>query len=111
MDIHAVVRQLNTALGPTLVAALSGSKDSKHPIRWAKPDGPVPGDAFAKRLLFAHRMWMELAGADGETVARQWFIGGNPALREQTPITAIRDDRHEEVGAAVGLFLEGHGAA
>lgn len=111
MDIHAIVRELNAALGPTLVAALSGSKDPKHPIRWAKPDGPTPGDAFARRLLFAHRKWTELVGADGAAVARQWFIGGNPALGEQTPITAIRGDRHDEVAAAVHHFLEGHGAA
>lgn len=110
MDIHDVVRELNAALGPTLVAALAGSKDRKHPIRWAKPGGPTPGDSFARRLLFAHRKWTELAAADGATVARQWFIGGNPALGEQTPLTAIREDRHEEVAAAVDSFLEGHGA-
>ncbi|MCU1637057.1 MAG: hypothetical protein JWQ68_2296 [Cryobacterium sp.] len=41
-DIHDIVRELNAALGPTLVPGLSGSKDRRLPIRWAKADGPEP---------------------------------------------------------------------
>ena len=43
LDIHELVRELNGALGPTLVAAATGSKDRKLPIKWAKDDGPRPG--------------------------------------------------------------------
>ena len=42
LDIHEIVRQLNVHLGPTLVAALAGTKDRNMPIRWAKADGPTP---------------------------------------------------------------------
>jgi hypothetical protein len=107
MDIHAIVRDLNAALGPTLVAALSGSKDRKLPIRWAKADGPEPRTDATRRLQFAHRQWRLLAAADGEHVARQWFIGGNPHLSENTPITAIREDRHGDVADAVESFIAG----
>ncbi|MGV2900500.1 hypothetical protein ACNPM4_02400 [Microbacterium sp. AGC62] len=107
MDIHQIVRELNSVLGPTLVAALVGSADRKLPIRWAKSDGPEPRPEAANRLLFAHRQWVRLAAADGEHVARQWFIGGNPWLREDTPITAIREGRHGEVSEAVESFLDG----
>lgn len=107
MDIHDIVRELNGALGPTLVAGLSGSKDRKLPIRWAKADGPEPRTDAARRLTFAHRQWTLLAAADGEHVARQWFIGGNPQLNENTPITAIREDRHEDVANAVESFITG----
>ncbi|MGR6743170.1 hypothetical protein ACU6RU_14155 [Microbacterium sp. F1-18] len=107
MDIHAIVRELNAALGSTLVAALSGSKDRELPSRWAKPDGPEPRDQFANRLQFAHRQWALLAAADGDRVARQWFIGGNPLLKEATPITAIREDRHDAVARAVAVFITG----
>ena len=107
MDIHDIVRELNAVLGPTLVAALSGSKDRKLPNRWAKADGPEPRDVFANRLQFAHRQWSLLAAADGDHVARQWFIGGNPLLDEVTPITAIREDRHEAVARAVAAFIAG----
>ncbi|MGZ0069471.1 hypothetical protein [Microbacterium arborescens] len=107
MDIHDIVRALNATLGSTLVAALSGSKDRELPNRWAKPDGPEPGDQFATRLQFAHRQWTILAAADGGQVAREWFIGGNPLLNEATPITAIREDRHDAVARAVAAFIAG----
>lgn len=104
-DIHDIVRELNAALGPTLVAALSGSKDRRLPIRWAKADGPEPRTEAARRLTFALRQWTLLAAAEGAHVARQWFIGGNPHLNENTPITAIREDRHEDVANAVESFI------
>lgn len=107
MDIHDIVRELNDAVGPTLVAALAGSKDRKVPIRWAKADGPEPRADASRRLTFAHRQWVLLAAADGEHVARQWFIGGNPHLDEDTPITAIREDRLGEVADAVESFIAG----
>jgi len=51
---------------------------------------------------------MLLAASDGTAVARQWFIGGNPRLGEDTPITAIREDRHEAVASAVRTFIDGN---
>ena len=39
-------------------------------------------------------------------MARAWFIGGNPFLNEDTPLTAIREDGHNEVIQAVKAFLE-----
>ncbi len=111
MDIHDIVRELNGALGPTLVATLAGSKDRKLPIRWAKEDGPEPRADASRRLTFAHRQWNVLAAADGEHVARQWFIGSNPLLEEDTPLTAIREDRHTAVASAVKSFVDGHHGA
>ncbi|RKE64918.1 hypothetical protein [Microbacterium sp. AG238] len=107
MDIHDIVRELNAVLGSTLVAALSGSKDRELPNRWAKPEGPEPRDHFAKRLQFAHRQWALLAAADGDQVVRQWFIGSNPLLNEATPVTAIREDRHDAVARAAAAFITG----
>lgn len=106
LDIHELVRRLNNHLGPLLVAALAGSKDKKLPHKWAKPDGPTPGPAFQKRLQLAHRVWISIADAETEAIARAWFIGGNPFLGENTPITAIREDRHKEVLQALTAFLE-----
>lgn len=107
MDIHAIVRHLNAALGPTLVSSLAGSKDRKLPIRWAKSDGPEPRADSHRRIVFAHRQFSEIADAEGASVARQWFIGGNPLLGESTPVTAIREDRHAEVARAVRAFIAG----
>ena len=50
MDVHEVAAVLVQGLGPTLVAAMTGSKDRKLPSKWAKPDGPRPSADFARRL-------------------------------------------------------------
>ena len=106
LDIHELVRQLNTVLGPTLVAALSGTRDRKLPIKWAKSDGPTPGVDFQRRLQLAHRVWTQIAGAESDHVARSWFIGANPQLGEDTPLTALRQDRSAQVVAAAAAFVE-----
>jgi len=107
MDVHEVASVLVQGLGPTLVAALTGSKDRKLPGKWAKPDGPRPSADFTRRLQLGHRVWVALSESETEHVARQWFIGGNPLLHENTPITAIREDRGAEVVEAVEAFLRG----
>ena len=96
---------MNAYLGPTLVAALSGSKDRKLPIRWAKSDGPRPGHDFERRLRLGHRLWTQISSADDDHIARAWFIGGNPMLGESTPLTAIREDRDAQVMAAAEAFV------
>lgn len=96
MDVHELVRRLNAALGPTLVAAVAGSKDPKAPIRWAKHDGGTPRPEFESRLRTAHRALKLVADAEDVHVARAWFIAANPLLDETTPITAIREGHHRE---------------
>jgi hypothetical protein len=105
MDLHQVAEILVGGLGPTLVAAMTGTKDRKLPSKWAKPDGPNPSPAFTKRLLLAHRAWAALTAEESDYLARQWFIGGNPLLGEDTPLTAIREDRGKELIGAVDAFL------
>ncbi|MDN5666861.1 MAG: hypothetical protein L0G87_00520 [Renibacterium salmoninarum] len=104
LDIHEITRQLISALGPTLVAALAGSTDRGMPNRWAK--GTTPRQESITRLTLAHRVWTQVEQAEGEHLARAWFIGGNPMLNEDTPITAIRQDRGREVVNAAEAFAE-----
>lgn len=102
-----VVRQLNSHLGPTLVAALAGVKDRGLPSKWARPDGPNPRPAAGTRLLKAHTLFFSIASSESEHIARAWMIGSNPLLDDDTPITAIREDRFKDVTAAATAFLEG----
>lgn len=88
------------------MAALAGSKDRKISYRWAREDGPVPKDESVARLQLAHRAWTSLSSAEGEHVARMWFIGANPWLGEASPIEAIRNDRSQEVMNAVSVMIE-----
>lgn len=107
LDEREIVRQLNDALGPTLVAALSGVKSRQQPNDWAKPNGGMPRPDAWNRLQFAHQIWTALREEEGRDVARRWFIGGNPLLGERTPITAIREDHHAEVRRAAQAFIDG----
>jgi len=107
MDSHDIARILVAGLGPTLVAAMTGSKDRKLPTKWAKPDGPTPRTEFLYRLQLGHRVWARLVSMENEHVARSWFIGGNPLLHEATPISAIRDGEGAQVMAALEAFLLG----
>jgi hypothetical protein len=106
LDIREITRRLNGSLGGTLVASLAGSKDAKLPYRWAKIDGPAPKVEAMRRLQFAYEQWTCLAETEGEHVARAWFIGANPWLDYDTPITAIREDRFKDAGKAAQAVLD-----
>lgn len=104
LGIREIVRQLNSSLGATLVAALAGSKDPKISYKWARTDGPEPKPEAQARLQLAHRAWTAVSSVEGEHVARLWFIGANPWLREVSPIQAISELRSKEVmDAAVAM--------
>lgn len=107
LGLREVVRQLNSHLGPTLVAALAGVTQRGMPVKWAKLDGPTPRPVSETRLLAAHSLFSAIAGAESDHVARAWMIGSNPLLDGDTPITAIREDRFKETTQAATAFLDG----
>lgn len=109
LDIHEVVRRLNSHVGATMVAALSGSRDSKLPYKWAK--STVPNAEAQERLRFAHRIWKIVADAESDHVARTWFRGTNPVLGEISPVIAIREGRFAEVAGAADSFVSGNCSA
>ncbi|TFD50707.1 hypothetical protein E3T43_17875 [Cryobacterium sp. Hh7] len=59
-----------------------------------------------RRLQFAYERWTILVQAEGEHVARAWFIGANPWLDYDTPVTAIREDRFKDVATAVQAVID-----
>ena len=106
LDIREITRRLNAALGGTLVAALAGSKDSKASHKWAKDGGPQPRPEAIKRLAFAYEQWQKVSEAEGEHVARVWFIGASPWLDYDTPVNSIREDRLKEVARAAQALVD-----
>ena len=106
LGIREVVRQLNAALGATLVAALTGSKDPRISYKWARENGPEPKPAAVQRLLLAHRAWIAVSTNEGEHVARLWFIGANPWLGEVSPIEAIANMESKMVMAATQAMID-----
>lgn len=106
LNTREVARRLNTALGGTLVSTLAGAKDPKSASKWAKEDGTTPRDAAVRRLHFAYEQWQVISNAEGEHVARVWFIGANPWLDHETPVMAIREGRYKEVSAAARALVD-----
>lgn len=107
LDTPELVRQLNSHLGPTLVAALANVRDRKLPHKWAKPDGPAPRHEAERRLRAAHRAWTTVSSSDGGNVARSWFIGANPRLGDESPVMCLREGRDKDVLAAARAFADG----
>jgi hypothetical protein len=106
LDVREITRRLNATLGGTLVSALAGSKDTKISHKWAKDGGPTPRPEAVKRLTFAYEQWQKVAEAEGEHVARVWFIGANPWLGYDTPVNAIREGRFKEVSNAAQALVD-----
>lgn len=87
LDIHEVVRRLNSHLGTTLVPALTGSKYRKLPHRWAKSDDPVPGPRCARHAILGAQSLVESAGR-----CRDRFFATGVAL-ELVDIDHVEDRR------------------
>lgn len=107
LDRRELVRQLVSHLGPALVAALAGVRDTKQPYKWMKPDGPEPRDDAYAKLQAAHRVWGMISAAESDSVARAWFIGANPRLDEASPVMSLRSGNLPEVLAAANAFIVG----
>ncbi len=107
LNPHELVSRLVGHLGPTLVALLAGVKDRKLPNKWARADGPVPRPESHRRLLTALRAWTMISSAEGDHVARAWFIGANPRLGEEAPVICLREGRDADVLAAASAFVDG----
>lgn len=105
-DIREVIRQLNSALGGTLVASLAGATDPRVSYEWAREGGPQPGAGAVERLRFAYEQWRMVSDLEGDSVARAWFIGANPWLGDDTPVNAIRDGQWAAVAAAAKALVD-----
>ncbi|TFC12527.1 hypothetical protein [Cryobacterium sp. MDB2-10] len=105
-SIREITRRLNAALGETLVAALAYSDDPKASHGWATEDSLLPPRGAITRLAFAYAQWQKIAAAEGEQVARLWFVGDNPLLDNETPVNAIREGLLDEVGRAAQALVD-----
>ncbi|MCX5450807.1 hypothetical protein OSI21_35920 [Streptomyces libani] len=106
LSIHDVTRQLNSWLGTTLVAVLSGTTDKAAPEEWEDPHSLEPPQDVQKRLWSAHRVWKQITSHKSEDEARLWFTGANTIL-EKSPVLALRIGMMREVEEAANAFLDG----
>lgn len=106
MSIRETARQLNVALGPTLVAALSGNRSRTISLQWEAGEGPEPDASSSERLRCAWAQWQIVEAAEGPDVARMWFLGSNPWLGDDSPINAVREGWFGEVAAAAQALAQ-----
>ncbi|HEV7951980.1 MAG TPA: hypothetical protein VGO98_01255, partial [Candidatus Saccharimonadales bacterium] len=94
-DDHETVRFVCEELGPTLTAALSGTRNRLDVDAWMKAghDHITPTDDQLNRLRFAHSLFQRAIDKKGEDIGtrstRAWFLGGNVGPELDTPMTAI----------------------
>lgn len=86
-------------LGPSLTAALSGSRT----LDATDPDDP--------RIAFAWKVFQIIEAVDGADVAGAWFLGANPMLGDDSVSSAIREQRFKEVEAAAMNYCENSGGS
>lgn len=106
-DTVDLARRLTGVLGPTLVSSLAGATDTRAATSWSEAGGVRPDESQIRRLECADDVWRKVRVAEGDDVARLWFIGANPFLRDaETVITAIREGRFGEVVAAAQALVD-----
>jgi len=90
---------LYRSIGPTLLDATIGS------VRRFRPEWELQRVEFTdqekERVLAAYKAFTEVAAEEDADVARLWFIGANPWLKDDTPVTAIREGRFDELNTAI----------
>lgn len=104
LNIREIVRQLNSAIGPTLVSALAGCSDPGLSRKWARVGGPGPRPEAQARLRLAHQVWTAVSAVEGEHVTRLWFTGVNPWLEGVSPVEAIKNMQATTVMAAAAAI-------
>lgn len=103
---RALVGRLTEVLSPLLVSTLAGSADTQAATKWARPAGPGPEVEATERLMVAEQAWRAIREAEGDDVARAWFVGGNPRLNDDTPTTAIREARFAEIATVFRALMD-----
>jgi hypothetical protein len=105
-SIADIVAFLQEVFGQRLVAYLAGVSETRTVSRWAKGETP-PRPASEARLREAYYIFRLLNTEESPHTVRAWFVGLNPQLDDESPATAIRDDRGRDVRVAAKAFLAG----
>lgn len=106
MNPSEIVRHLNAALGSTLVATLAGANNVGVLREWAEEGNLGPSAEEMKRLVFALDIWDKVTKVEHEEVARAWFMGANPWLDDDAPVTAILEGRLKDVSYAAQAQID-----
>lgn len=104
-DDYEKMKFVHTELGATLTAVLSGTRSRDDVGAWFNAHKTPDVDQL-KRLRFASEMFTKVSRTEGPDVARSWFIGANVGDDGDSPVTAIREGRFEEVRISATRMIE-----
>ncbi|MDQ2651906.1 MAG: XRE family transcriptional regulator [Chloroflexota bacterium] len=101
--IAGVMQEL---LGQRLVAAMTGIGDEKTVGRWARGEREPRGES-ERRMRDAFQIVSLLSLADSPAMARAWFVGMNPHLRDRAPFAVLSEtpESASQVLAAAKAFV------
>ncbi|HET9392477.1 MAG TPA: hypothetical protein VFO29_02970 [Candidatus Rubrimentiphilum sp.] len=85
-NIRDVVRELEKALGATMVAAIGGVSEARAVKQWMTDREPQRPHVLRFALQLA---WIICEKSDRHT-ARAWFQGVNPHLNDAVPLLLLR---------------------
>lgn len=91
---------LSQRLGETLVRGMLGLKvrDSLSKHAYSEGDTQI--------LAAAVQAWNLVSAADGDDVARAWFVGANPSFDDRTALTVLREGNLRIVLDAAQNYFE-----
>lgn len=96
------IEALVTALGENVTAYAAGVHVNDLAL-WSG-GYPVPAP-FDDRLAVAHDTFFAVEAHEGQQVAIAWFTSDNLAEIEGAPAQAVREDRFDDLRAAVNAAL------
>lgn len=94
LPMAEVVSGLADLLGATAVAAIMGVKETRAVQQW------VTGQREPQRphvVRFALQLTLMICTLRSRELARAWFYGANPSLKDQMPLALLRDQPLEDV--------------
>lgn len=94
-----IVEGLVSIIGRRLTAYIASVKDARALDRWMKNQRPQKD--VQERLRLAYRIAALLAEADSPAVVQAWFIGLNPELDDDVPISLLRSGEIETDGKRI----------
>lgn len=89
-----VIMQLSDLLGAPTVAAIGGVQETRAVQQW------MTGEREPQRthvLRFALQLALMISSLASREMARAWFHGCNPQLKDQAPMAMLRDQPLESV--------------
>lgn len=93
LPIERVVKELVALLGLTTVATIGGVGETRAVAQWGSGRAPQRPNVLRFTLQVASMILNE----KDPDVARAWFHGSNPHLRDQVPAVLLRDKPLAEV--------------